>query len=65
VKSLGAKAVGSVSKNTDYLVAGADAGSKLERAVRLNVPVLNEDQFKDILDGKLPDPDAETPAMLV
>ena len=65
VKALGAKAVGSVSKNTDYLVAGADAGSKLERAVRLNVPVLNEDQFKDILDGKLPDPDAETPAMLV
>ena len=58
VKALGAKAVGSVSKNTDYLVAGADAGSKLERAVRLNVPVLNEDQFKQILNGKLPAPDA-------
>ena len=61
VKALGAKTSGSVSKNTDYLVAGADAGSKLERAVRLNVPVLNEDQFKDILNGKLPDP-AETTA---
>ncbi len=65
VKALGAKATGSVSKKTDYLVAGADAGSKLERAIRLDVPVLNEEQFKDILDGKLPDPDAETPAMLV
>ena len=65
VKALGAKATGSVSKKTDYLVAGADAGSKLDRAIRLEVPVLNEDQFKDILDGKLPDPDTETPAMLV
>ena len=55
VKSLGAKATGSVSKNTDYLVAGTDAGSKLERAIRLNVPVLNEDQFKQILDGQIPD----------
>lgn len=65
VKALGAKATGSVSKKTDYLVAGADAGSKLERAIRLDVQVLNEDQFKEILDGKLPDPDAETHSMLV
>ena len=65
VKALGAKSTGSVSKKTDYLVAGADAGSKLERAIRLEVPVLNEHQFKEILDGKLPDSDAETPAMLV
>ena len=67
VKALGAKSSGSVSKKTDYLVAGADAGSKLETAVRLNVPVLNEDQFKDILNGKLPDPaetTAEAPAQL-
>ena len=55
VKSLGAKATGSVSKKTDYLVAGADAGSKLERATRLGVPVLSEDQFKQLLDGDLPD----------
>ena len=68
VKALGAKASGSVSKNTDYLVAGTDAGSKLETAVRLNVPVLNEYQFKDILNGKLPDPaetTAEAPAQLL
>ena len=54
VKALGAKTSGSVSKNTDFLVAGADAGSKLERANRLEVRVLNEDEFKDILDGKPP-----------
>jgi DNA ligase (NAD+) len=65
VKALGAKATGSVSKNTDYLVAGADAGSKLERAVRLNVPVLDEEQFKEILDGRLPDREAELPTLLV
>ena len=46
VKALGAKATGSVSKKTDYLVAGADAGSKLERAIRLDVPVLNEDPIQ-------------------
>ncbi len=68
VKALGAKSVGSVSKKTDYLVAGADAGSKLERAVRLEVTVLNEDEFKEILDGKLPDPaetTEEAPAQLL
>ena len=68
VKALGAKSVGSVSKKTDYLVAGADAGSKLERAVRLEVTVLNEDQFKEILDGNLPDPaetTEEAPAQLL
>lgn len=71
LKALGAKTVGSVSKNTDYLVAGADAGSKFESAKRLNVPVLNEDEFKDALNGKLPDSDetdettAETPAQLI
>ena len=68
VKALGAKSSGSVSKKTDYLVAGADAGSKLDTAIRLNVPVLNEDQFKDILNGKLPDPvetTTEAPAQLL
>ena len=63
VKALGGKASGSVSKNTDFLVAGANAGSKLEHAIKLKVPVLDEDQFKEVLGGKLPDLDelAETP----
>lgn len=59
VKSLGAKASSSVSKNTDFVVAGADAGSKLERALKLNIHVLDEDQFKQVLDGNLPEKHAE------
>ena len=45
IKSLGAIAGSAVSKNTDYLVCGEKAGSKLNKARSLGVTVLTEDQF--------------------
>lgn len=45
----GGKASGSVSKSTDYLVAGEKAGSKLDKAQALGVPVITEDEFEALL----------------
>lgn len=52
IKSLGGKPSGSVSKKTDYLVAGEEAGSKLDKAKELGVAVLTEAEF-DAMIGKV------------
>ena len=49
IEAHGGKAGKSVSKKTAYLVAGAEAGSKLEKAQTLGVPVLTESEFETLI----------------
>lgn len=51
LEMLGAKVAGSVSKKTDYVIAGEEAGSKLTKAQELGVKVITEDEFEQMIGG--------------
>ena len=48
LQQLGAKVTGSVSKKTDFLIAGENAGSKFAKAEKLGVPILSEDRLGEL-----------------
>lgn len=49
LEAVGAKVAGSVSKKTDFVIAGVEAGSKLDKAVELRVAVIDEAQLIEML----------------
>jgi DNA ligase (NAD+) len=51
IRKAGGRASGSVSKKTDYVVAGEEAGSKLDKATKLGVKVIDEAAFRALLAG--------------
>ena len=53
LEAAGAKVAGSVSKKTDYLLAGTDAGSKLDKARELGVAVLDEAAALQLINGRM------------
>lgn len=50
IKSFGGKTSGSVSKKTDYVLAGEDAGSKLQKAKELGIEIIDEDKFRKMIE---------------
>jgi DNA ligase (NAD+) len=61
IRARGGSVVGAVSKNTDFLIAGAEAGSKLEKAKELGVQILSEEEFLGKLGPKQESSDGTSP----
>jgi len=51
IQSFGGKVSGSVSKKTSFVLAGEDAGSKLDKAMQLGIKIIDEDEFKKMIGG--------------
>ncbi len=64
IEQNGAKAAGSVSKKTDYVLYGESAGSKLDKARELNIPLLTEPEFLALLGLPQGEPETQTPVTL-
>jgi len=60
IRARGGNVAGSVSKNTDFLIAGEEAGSKLEKAKELGVPIKDEKDFREMLGATRKDAPAKT-----
>jgi DNA ligase (NAD+) len=59
IEALGGRTSSNVSGNTDYVVAGPDAGSKLDEANEGDIPVMDEEEFASFLQDRGVDPSRE------
>ena len=60
IKEIGGKITGSVTKKTDYLVTGAEPGSKLDKAQRIGIHIIDEDQFSALINKGIVPADPKT-----
>jgi DNA ligase (NAD+) len=59
IRGAGGDVSSSVSKNTDFVLAGEEAGSKLEKAQKLGVRILNEGEFRELIGSSTDSPTAK------